>query len=175
MITISILGLDPFVVGKYSKENTANLANLYEVDSSKILFSAPSVMVFHEGAEQTSWNAIVIVRAPLKVKVLESQIADYLLKTLTTYTVHVQITFQYYEQDRFYEYVNPGYPRFIEDNDSEEDYNEEESECECGCDHDHEDHCEDEQCDCHKEESVYLGNAFEGFEEKLAEAQKNKK
>ena len=38
MITITIYGLDQFVVGRLSREMTPNLAKLYEVSEDEILF-----------------------------------------------------------------------------------------------------------------------------------------
>ena len=58
MITITIYGLDQFVVGRLSREMTPNLAKLYELSEDEILFVAPENMVFHNGVEQTSWNII---------------------------------------------------------------------------------------------------------------------
>jgi len=47
MITISILGLDQYLVGTYSKENAKKLADLYEVKPSEISFYSPSAFYFH--------------------------------------------------------------------------------------------------------------------------------
>ena len=44
MITISILGLDQFVVGRYSREHSADLANLFESDENLLNFYAPNAM-----------------------------------------------------------------------------------------------------------------------------------
>mgnify|MGYP006982724032 FL=1 len=71
MITISVLGLDQFVVGHYSKEHTANLAELFETDSDEINFYAPSSMIFHNGVEQTSWNVEIRVLAECKYRIVE--------------------------------------------------------------------------------------------------------
>ena len=40
MVTISIYGLDQYTVGHYSKEHTANLASLLEVDEKDVVFYA---------------------------------------------------------------------------------------------------------------------------------------
>ena len=69
MITVTIYGLDQFVVGRLSREMTPNLAKLYELSEDEILFVAPENMVFHNGVEQTSWNIIIHVHAPKKVAV----------------------------------------------------------------------------------------------------------
>ena len=66
MITVTIYGLDQFVVGRLSREMTPNLAKLYELSEDEILFVAPQNMVFHKGVEQTSWNVLIHVNAPKK-------------------------------------------------------------------------------------------------------------
>ena len=115
MITISVLGLDQYVVGHYSKDNTANFASLFETKENEINFLASESTVFHQGVEQTSWNAIVIVKAPKRVEAVESKVADYLIKTLSEFTVNLEVNFEYYDEGRPYEHLNPAYPRFIDE------------------------------------------------------------
>lgn len=163
MITIFILGLDQFVVGHYSGEHTENLANLYETDESNINFYAPNAMVFHKGVEQTSWNTIVIVRAPKACAVLEKTVASYLRKTLSDFSVNLQIEFEYYEESHRHEFLNGAYPRYIEgDNLRYEDESEAPEEEECHC-HEHE-HVHPEEGD--GDDQIFLGNAFAGIDEK---------
>jgi hypothetical protein len=188
MITISFLGLDQFVVGHYSKEHTANLANLYEVSEDDVNFYAPNAMVFHQGVEQTSWHLIVTVKAPLKVKILESKVAEYLLKTLSDFAINVELLFEYYEQDSRYIHFNEAYPRYIKsDNIQADSYNYDGSDYQEGEDpahdeeeghHHHHHHDDDEpnpadraDLDPNDPEQIYLGNAFEGFEEKIKQRQ----
>ncbi|MBP5091035.1 MAG: hypothetical protein J6328_00530 [Bacilli bacterium] len=182
MITISFLGLDQFVVGHYSKDHTANLANLFEADESLINFYAPNSMLFHNGVEQTSWNVLVIVRAPKKYKVLEDKVAEYILKTLTDFAVHVELEFEYFDADSRYENINPNYPRYMAASNIKDEYNYVEDETEE--EHHHHHHHDEEEGESSEEvelnpndpDQIYLGNAFEGFEEKLAEKQaENKK
>ena len=115
MITLTINGLDQFVVGRLSREMTPALAELYECDQEEILFVAPESMVFHNGVEQTSWNAIVRVDAPMKVRVLEDQAAELIMRLVKGPTINVQVVFYYFSEDNFYELINDDYPRFIED------------------------------------------------------------
>lgn len=167
MITISVLGLDQFVVGHYSKIHTANLAELYETESEDINFYAPSSMIFHNGVEQTSWNTVIRVLAECKYRQLEDNVAAYLLKTFSEFSIHVQIIFEYYEEENFYEKINEEYPRYITDSNLVNTEDEE--------DYESDDDCDDEDCENHHhdDEEIYLGNVFEGFEDKLAG--KNKK
>ena len=148
MVTISIYGLDQYVVGHYSKEHTANLASLFEVDEKDIVFYAPNAYVFHNGVEQTSWNTIVKVNAPEQCEKLEDKVANYITKTLKEFSIHLVIEFYYYHKHHRYEYVNKEYPRYI----SEENVvNVEDEEYQDG-------------------DEIYEGNMFEGFEEKYEEA-----
>ena len=150
MVTISIYGLDQYTIGHYSKDHTKNLANLFEVDEDNISFYAPDAYVFHNGVEQTSWNAIVKVNAPEHCESNEKAIAKYLIETLKEFSVHLQVEFYYYHSHHHYEHINKEYPRFIKEdnlvNVEEEEYDGE----------------------------LYEGNIFEGFEEKLEEAAKRK-
>ena len=115
MITLTLYGLDQFVVGRLSREMTSALADIYECDKDEILFVAPEAMVFHNGVEQTSWNAIVRVDAPKKVAVLQEDVARVIMQMVNGPTIHVQVVFNYFSQDNFYESINDDYPRYIEE------------------------------------------------------------
>lgn len=147
MITISVLGLDQYTTGHYSKEHTKNLANLFETKEENILFYAPQCFILHNGVEQTSWNTIVRVHAPHQYEVFEAKIAKYLLETLKEFTINLEIEFYYYEKNHRYEYQNKEYPHFLTD---ENIVNVEESE---DGDDDEEDSAD-----------IYEGNIFEQFQ-----------
>ena len=100
MVTICILGLDQFVVGHYSKDHTKALASIFAVPEEAINFYAPNSMVFHAGAEQTSWNTIVVVRAPRQLEGCEDKAAEYILETLSQFSIHVELEFEYFEPGR---------------------------------------------------------------------------
>lgn len=171
MITISVLGLDQFVVGHYSKEHTANLAELFETDAEDINFYAPSSMIFHNGVEQTSWNTVVRVLAECKYRAVEQNVADYLLKTFSEFSIHVQVVFDYYEEENEYERINEEYPRYITENNI---VNADEEEDECDEDCDEANPRDRADLDINNPDELYLGNAFEGFEEKIEGKNKNK-
>ena len=113
MITITIYGLDQFVVGRLSREMTPNLAKLYELSEDEILFVAPENMVFHKGVEQTSWNIIIHVHAPKKVSVLQDQVAKLILESIGDVAINKSLEFYYYSEDNRYSKINETYPRFI--------------------------------------------------------------
>ena len=146
MITIRIYGLDSYAVGHYSKDHTENLAQLFETKEENICFVASDEFVFHKGVEQTSWQALITVIAPEKYEPLESKIATYLLKTLTEFSIHVQIVFEYFHGHHEHEFTNKDYPRYIKEdnlvNVEEED----------------------------EDDELFEGNIFEGMEKKLEEA-----
>ena len=146
MITIRIYGLDSYAVGHYSKDHTENLAQLFETKEENICFVASDEFVFHSGVEQTSWQALVTVIAPEKYEPLEDKVASYLLKTLTEFSIHVQIVFEYFHSHHEHEFENKDYPRFIKD---ENLVNVEDSD---------------------DDDELYEGNIFEGMEKKLEEA-----
>lgn len=154
MITISILGLDQYVVGHYSKDHTANLASIFETSEDEICFYAPSAFIFHNGVEQTSWQTIVKISAPSKFKTLQSQIASYLLNSLKEFSINVTIEFNYFEKENEFSHINKEYPRFItDDNIALVDEEEEEMSDE----------------DLLNEDKVYTGNAFANFEKNSKE------
>lgn len=145
MITIIFYGLDEFVVGRLSRELTPNIAKLYEVDEDEVNFVAPNNMVFHNGTEQTSWNLLIHVHAPMKVSVLQDQMATFLLNAIGDVAIHKTVEFYYYSQDNRYQKINEDYPRYI----TEENVVEVEQ-------HEH-----DDDCDCEdEEEEVYTGDIF---------------
>ncbi len=148
MVTISIYGLDQYVVGRYSKEHSANISSLLEVGEDDLVFYSPNAYVFHNGVEQTSWNTIVKVNAPEECEKLEDKVANYLIQTLKEFSIHLVVEFSYYHKHHRYEFVNKEYPRYI----SEENVvNVEDEEYQEG-------------------DEIYEGNMFEGFEEKYEEA-----
>lgn len=126
MITVTIYGLDQFVVGRLSREMTPNLAKLYELSEDEILFVAPENMVFHKGVEQTSWNVIIHVNAPKKVSVLQDQVAELILESIGDVAINKVVEFYYYSEDNRYSKLNESYPRFIDSDNlvdiAEEDY-----------------------------------------------------
>lgn len=113
MITITINGLDQFVVGQLSRELTPLVAKLYEVEEDEVNFIAPSSLVFHKGTEQTSWNILIQVLAPKKVSVLQDQMAELMLHGIGEVAIHKTVIFTYYSQDDRYQLINDDYPRYL--------------------------------------------------------------
>ena len=83
MITISILGLDQFVVGDYSREITKKIADAYEINEDEILFYAPQAFIFHKGFDQSAYNVVVKVEAERKYEVFEKIVFTIISKTLS--------------------------------------------------------------------------------------------
>ena len=113
MITISVIGLDQYVVGHYSKQHSKNLAALFETSEDNISFIAPDCYIFHNGVEQTSWNGIVRINAPKEYKKFQDRIAKYLLTTLCDYCINIYVEFYYFDSDDSYLHISSDYPRFI--------------------------------------------------------------
>ena len=149
MITLTFYGLDQFVVGRLSKALTPNIAKLYEVSEDEVNFFSPNMMVFHNGVEQTSWNVTIEVKAPLKVKVLQDQVAKLLLEGIGDVAINLQVFFNYYSQDDRYTKINEQYPRYITEdnlvNYEDEEYDGEELE------------------EGEDEDQLYTGDIFEGL------------
>lgn len=184
MITIQVLGLDQYVVGHYSRDCSADIANLLETNLDEINFYSPcDSLLFHNGVEQTSWNTVVFVKIPSKYKPFEGKLAHYLLETLKDFSINVEVNFEYIEEGRSYIFINDDYPRFLtEDNIAKEDDEDEHSEEECHDDcchhhHDDDDNADDDldeadprdraDLDYNNPDELYLGDAFEGHQEEL--------
>lgn len=162
MVTISVLGLDQYVVGHYSKEHTADLANLMEISEDDLNFFAPNSVIFHKGVEQTSWHTEVRVRLPRRLQVLEQKIADYLLQTLREFTIGVSVSFDYFDEEHTYASRNEDYPLYIE-----EEHVVEVSGESGDAGEDEPDPADHAELDFNNPEELYLGNAFEGHEADL--------
>lgn len=151
MITVSLLGCDRYVAMQVSKESQKKLADLYEIDINDIIFYAPESFLIHDGVEQTSYQLSIVVHAPLRFSVLEKNVAEFLSKACSNYSVHISIRFNYFDADHEYNYLDLDYPRYItetnmvqfqEEDDDEDVY-----------DYDEEDG-----------EEPFLGNAFEALD-----------
>jgi hypothetical protein len=103
---------------------------------------------------------------------------------MTDFAVHVILDFEYYDSDSHYENINPSYPRYMAPSNIKDEYNYSEDEEEAEEEHHHHHHHDEDEADEAEEaelnpddpDSIYLGNAFEGFEEKIAAKQaENKK
>ena len=151
MITITIYGLDQFVVGQISRDLTPLVAKLYEVSEEDVVFIAPEAMVFHKGTEQTSWNILIKVNAPKKVSVLQDQMAQLMMHGIGEVAIHVTVQFEYYSQDDRYQKINDSYPRFL----SEENL----------VDVEGDEYPEDIE-EGEEEDQIYTGDIFEGLNDK---------
>ena len=153
MVNISIYGLDQFVVGDLSVQITPLLARLYEIKEDDINFISTNNMVFHNGVEQTSWRAIVEVKAPEELERLQENARDILFHFISEIAIHVEVIFSYYcHHDRFLK-INENYPLYMEDSNLinlEEEYSEDMEEGE-------------------GEDEIFTGDIFEGIEEKEPE------
>lgn len=157
MITVTIYGLDQFVVGRLSAEMTPSLAKLYEVSEDEINFVAPENMVFHKGVEQTSWNVLIHVNAPMKVSVLQDDVARFILASIGDVAINKTLEFYYYSQDNRYVLNNEEYPRYITESNTV-NYDDFEGD---------DDDCCDDDCDCEDDdEEIYTGDIFEGIVDK---------
>ena len=149
MITIIFYGLDQFVVGRLSRELTANVAKLYEVSEEEVIFIAPNDLIFHNGVEQTSWNLLIHVHAPSKAAMVQDDVATFLMNAIGEVAIHKTVEFYYYNEVNRYQKIHDQYPRYIsEDNlvDTEQEYDEDIEEGE-----------DDDQ--------IYTGDIFEGLKD----------
>ena len=149
MITVNIYGLDQFLVGDLSRPLCKSLAKLYEVEEDDINFIASNNMVFHSGAEQTSWRVIVEVNAPKKLEVLQDQVIELLKYHISQIAIHIEIYFRYYSSDHHYLHINKDYPLYMSDTSS----------LEVEAEGDYPDDIEEGEGD----DEIYTGDIFEGL------------
>ncbi|MEG0034031.1 MAG: hypothetical protein RR578_03085 [Bacilli bacterium] len=151
MITVKIVGIDPYSLTQISKEMTDELANLCEVDSDEVNFYAPEGLVVHNGVEQNTRYVTAYVEAPRKIKVLENQIAECVARYLQHIAINVIVLFNYYLTEERHVFFNEEYPRYMAVNNTvnieEDEFDDEEK---------------DEEI-----EEIYTGNVFENLGDKL--------
>ena len=144
MVIIHFNGLDMFLVGELNEKIHAKVAKAFDIPEEDLVFTASDSFVFFKGHEQTSFNLMIKVDAPVKYKQYEKKVADLLLEESKNYAVHARLLFSYYQEGNYYERVDAKYPEFIETNAeaaiSEDNY-----------DRDRE----------YSEDEIYLGNVFE--------------
>lgn len=168
MITVSLLGVDKCLAPELVKKIHNKLADLYESNPEEVIFYAPESFLIFDGVEQTSFQLNIVIDAPKKYKNLEKNVANYLLKALTDFAIHIHVLFRYFEEENEYSYINEDYPRYMTETnvlkyDDEDDENAEEPylgnvfadyedkfnlEPEESDEEDDHDECDDHECSC---------------------------
>ena len=118
MITIIVLGIDPYLLRDLSRDLTKPLSSLCEVSEDDIDFYAPEGLLVHKGVEQNTWNVKVRVVAPRKVQVLQKQIAKTIAEFLSHAVIHITIVFSYYLSDEREVFINKEYPLYMDEKNS---------------------------------------------------------
>jgi len=113
MITISILGLDPFISEHYSADIHKKAAKLFGCSVEDIIVHAQESFLYHNGVDQTSWHTIIHVHAPSKYRSVAPQVAAYLLQALKGHIVHGAVEFYYFDESDRYESFDDTYPRYV--------------------------------------------------------------
>jgi hypothetical protein len=113
MITISLLGLDPFLAQRVSHDIHKKLVGLFGCHSEDLLVYGSESYLFHDGVDQTNWHALVHVKAPIRYEKVQASVADYLVKRLQEQVIHIAIEFEYYDPKLRVASYNPDYPRFV--------------------------------------------------------------
>lgn len=154
MITITILGIDPYLLTQISRYATEKIADIYECSKDEVDFFAPEGSLVHDGVEQNTWNILVRVHAPMKVKVMENQAVKILHEYLKQVCVNMSIEFYYYSHENQHNFFSSDHPRFMTEENSI---------------------VEDEEVFQNEEgEEPYVGDIFEEFNEEVDGKGKNK-
>ncbi len=114
MIIIKCYGVDPYVAGAYSKKYLPIVKDRFEIDE-EFLVIAPDEYIYHDGVEQTSWQAILEVTISPKYKAIESDLAHALISYFTVEIVNIRLVFHYIDDSSFFKLENKDYPPFIVD------------------------------------------------------------
>ncbi len=114
MVNVILYGVDQFVAAELSKEMLEGLANLYEIREDDVIFTCPDNAIYHKGIDQTSWNVVVYVDAPMKAKVLQHDVEKYICAMLQDLAIHITIRFSYYSSDDLFVKINATYPRYLD-------------------------------------------------------------
>ena len=147
MMTITIYGLDQYIVGRLSRQLTPLIAKLYGVDEDEISFMAPQLMVFHKGTEQTSWNILIKVDAPMGSEEYQDKMAELLIHGIGEVAIHKTVQFSYYDPENTYQKIDENYPRFISEENLVDVEEEEYQDIEEG----------------EEDDQIYTGDIFEGI------------
>ena len=147
MIFIKILGLDEYITGRLSKQAGQAINKIIGNEDEEVFFYAPRSYIFHDGVEQTSWHAVTIINMPKDYAKYEEEIADYILEATKDYVLNMALYFEYVE-GKVYTRASSDFPRFIGEQNlfNDDDYFEEDDLSEVD------------------ENTLYLGNIFEGYD-----------
>lgn len=113
MISISISGLDLYIVGHLSKSLLKTLSAAFHTAEELISFRGTEAVIFHEGIDQNAWETLVQIQVPQTVKFSEAEVAKILYQGLKEHTIHIHVSFSYYAPDHRHSFVSKDYPRFI--------------------------------------------------------------
>ena len=175
MINITFYGIDPYMLRGLSKDLTEKVANLCEVSKEDILFMSSDGLLCFNGVEQDDWYALIYVDMPHELEVFEKQFVELFKYHLDKAVLHFEVVFRYYHNHSHYVELNEDYPRYIDEKNQIFAENDEDGDNFKEV-YNHEDKCDDPECaeHHHDDQRIYLGNAFEGFEEKLEEIKEKK-
>lgn len=157
MVIIKVFGIDPYMLDKVSTDLTTKLAELYEIKKDEISFVATEGLFLHEGIDQSSYNIFIEVVAPSVLHDLEEDAFKIITNYMKIVVINIECVFNYFDIHHHHEYLNEEYPRFLTSPEISVESDEHEEEVLDDFEHDH----------IPSEDDLFLGNVFEGFEEKI--------
>lgn len=141
MIIIKCYGVDPFVTAAYSKKYIPLVKERFKI-ADEFVVIAPDEYIYHDGVEQTSWQAILEVIISPIYKAIEKELAHALISYFSEEVINIRLYFNYIDDKSFYTLENKDYPPFIIDKDGQVD----------------------------QEVEPFTGNVFEDIEERVRES-----
>lgn len=120
MIIIKCYGVDPYVAGAYSKKYLPLVKERFNLEDD-FLVICPDDYIFHDGVEQTSWQALLEVMISPKYRAIEKDLAHALISYFQVDVVNTRLFFSYLEEEAVYKLENKDYPPFVVDDGREEE------------------------------------------------------
>ena len=115
MITISLLGLDPFISQQVSASIMKPLCQALGCSKDEIMVFAPEGFLFHGADDQTDYHVLARVSAPKRYMAQQDKAATAITSGLQRHAIHVAVEFSYFEDKDRYEAFSADYPRFLND------------------------------------------------------------
>lgn len=116
MIIMKCYGVDPFVTAAYSKKYIPLVKERFGITDEFIIIS-PDEYIYHDGVEQTSWQAILEVIISPSYKTIEKELAHALISYFSEEVINIRLYFNYIDEKNFYTLENKDYPPFVVDKD----------------------------------------------------------
>ena len=158
MIFIKLYGADQYI----GMENSEKIENYLRKEcdiKDDICFICTSSYLVHAGQEQTSFQALCEVLAPVDLKPLRDKISKGLIKGLKEVTVHSHIAFRWFDREDMVDCIDHDYPDYMTKDNMVQAQNPDESQ---------EPQEEEDPSEDSENPNIYFGNIFQELDDFVA-------